>query len=102
MIVATTPTLRLTLPDTIDLTEADQVYVTLAENKTVITKVLGDGMILADKNIIEVYLSQEDTLQFKNNSMANVQVNWTFGNSSRHATKIKRISISPNLIPEVI
>lgn len=99
MIVATTPILTLTLPNTIDLTTATEIYVTLSQGKNELTKT---DVTLQSANVITVLLSQEETLMFNPNGFANVQVNWITNTGRRIATKIKSIRINPNLIPEVL
>lgn len=101
MIEATTPTLTLTLPESVDLTLANELLVTFSQYETQITKTLDDNVSLIAKNIIGVTLSQEETLKFVPNRIVSVQVNWIVGDA-RLATTIGKIIVTPNLIPEVI
>lgn len=102
MIQATTPTLTLTLPETIDLSTAKTVLVTFSQYNTTLTKSLGSDVWLSANNVISVYLSQEETLKFIPNKSASVQVNWITENDVRVATSIGTINITSNLIPEVL
>lgn len=102
MIRATTPTITLTLPDSVDLLTAKQVYVTFAQDEVVLTKTIETGVELIEFNVLAVYLSQEETLSFDSNKMVKVQVNWIDINNAREATRIKEIPVNPNLIPKVI
>lgn len=101
MIEATTPTLTLTLPESVDLTIANELFVTFSQYETEITKTLGENVSLIAQNIIAVTLSQEETLVFVPNRSVSVQVNWIVGDA-RLATTIGKIIVTPNLIPEVI
>lgn len=102
MIQATTPTLTLTLPETIDLSTAQEVLVTFQQYETTLTKTLNDNVFLTSANVISVYLSQEETLMFIPNKIVNVQVNWIENSGARAATSIGQISMTSNLIPKVI
>ena len=100
----TTPTYKLTLPQDIDLTAASSVYVTFSDTyyKKIIEKT-GEELSI-DTNIIEVYLTQAETLMFPSGSVL-VQVNWTIQEGSvtkRIATEIKRVESCRNLKEEVI
>ena len=100
----TTPTYKLTLPQDIDLSGASSVYVTFSDTyyKKIIEKTGAELSI--DTNIIEVYLTQAETLAFPTGSVL-VQVNWTIVQGSktkRIATEIKRVESCRNLKEEVI
>lgn len=102
MIKATTPTITLTLPDNIDLTSADAIYVTFSQFDVTLTKTLGEDVELISPYVIAVTLTQEESLMFvATNYPVNVQVNWMV-NGTRIATEIGQLILSPNLIPEVI
>ena len=80
-----TPTFTLTFDDEgLDLTQANHVYVTF-RNRKVITK--KDADLNVSENSISVYLSQEETLSFRDGDTA-IQANWTYGNGSRAASEI--------------
>lgn len=106
MIQATTPTVILTLPNTVDLSTAQEVYVSFRQRSAlaannVLTKTLGPSVWLADGHTINVYLTQTETLGFIPSRAIEVQVNW-ITNGTREATLIAYLNISNNLIPEVI
>lgn len=72
MIRATTPTVILTLPNTVDLSTAQEVYVTFSQSaasvlnpavKTAVTKTLGPDVQLHNAYTIYAYLNQEETLK---------------------------------------
>lgn len=103
MIRATTPTLTLTIPTSIDLTLPKDIYVTFEQEDLSLTKIVDKNSDLdTSTNVISVFLSQAETLQFKPNSQALVQVNWVYENGNRGATKRKTIVIEPNLLDRVI
>lgn len=100
MIRGTTPTFILTLDDdNIDLTLAQNVYVTFAQTGKTLTKT-GEDLEIQPKQI-NVYLSQEETLAFIFSSME-IQVNWTFADGRRASTDIKKIQLDRNLLNEVL
>lgn len=107
MIRATTPTVILTLPETVDLTTADEIYVTFRQQRAAIpspvytTELTKTDVTLDGTHTIYVYLSQAETLAFTPNKPIEVQVNW-LKDGVREATLISTLTISDNLIPEVI
>lgn len=95
----TTPTFTLTFSDeSLDLTQAAHVYVTF-KNGTTITKADDDLTIAARQ--IDVYLSQAETLAFRQGA-TQIQVNWTYGDGSRAASEMVSFSFSNNLLDEVL
>lgn len=100
MIRGTTPTFVLTLEDeNVDLTLAENVYVTFSQLPLVITKT-GDDLEVS-KNEVDVYLSQEETLSFVASTLE-IQVNWTYSEGKRASSDIARIHLERNLINEVL
>jgi len=95
----TTPTFTLTFPDTVDLTEADNVYVTFTSGDIVMTKTGTDLDVTAHE--ISVYLTQEETFSFGIGNIE-IQANWTVNNGNRIASEIKNYAISRQLLNEVI
>lgn len=107
MIRGTTPTFTLNIVNggDLDLREASGVYVTIRQNGKVITKT-GDDISIAAKSV-SCWLTQEESLSLRENTKAEVQINWTYAdvidNSFRRAaTKRKTIDIGRQLLPEVI
>lgn len=100
MVRGTTPTFQLKITDDdVDLTQATNVYATFKQLGFQIDK-SGDDLVVTAKQV-DVYLSQEETLQFAEGDIE-IQLNWTYGDGSRAATKIKRVSIGKNLIGRVL
>ena len=96
MVRGTTPTFVLTISDnTIDLTEALNVYVTFKQNSTVINKKGEDIVVTAHQ--VDVYLSQKETLKFVEGSLE-IQLNWTYMDGRRACSVIKTIDVEKNLI----
>lgn len=101
----TTPTYRLILQDTtIDLAEANDVYVTFADGKynKIIEKTGADLYI--DGNVVEIFLTQEETLKLPAGELL-VQINWTYQEGTttkRAASQIVRTTSARNLKNEVI
>lgn len=98
---ATTPTFILTLPAEVDLDEAQSVYFTLSQdNYRSVTKT-GADLIIED-NIVSVYLTQEETLKFRPNEYAKLQLNWTYTGGARASSRTVDIFIDENLLKEVV
>lgn len=97
MVQATTPTIIMNLPNTVDLTQAQTIVFTMTQGSTVIKKVITD----ASAQQVSVYLTQDDTLGLSN-GIAQIQLNWTYSNNSRACTNIVNINVTPNLLKAVI
>ena len=101
MVQATTPTFRLRLPVTIDLSEAENVYFTLSQdNYRAITKTGND--VIVEGNMVYVYLTQADTLKFRPNVDAKLQLNWTYSGGRRACSVVVTIPVDENLLKEVV
>ena len=105
MIRGTTPTFTLTVGDsrTVDLSLAQNIYVTIKQGNTEIE--LSGESLSVDDNVISCYLTQEQSLQFLEGVGAKIQVNWTYnseGTVKRAATVVKGIQIHEQLLKRVI
>ena len=100
MVQATTPTFTLTLPSTVDLDEAAHVKFTMEQCGQVISK--DESEMTISGNVVTVQLDQEDTLNFGSAFDAKIQLNWTYSDGSRAATKIKTVHVDENLYKDVI
>lgn len=99
MVQATTPTFVLTLPQEVDLSQAENVYFTVSQGMNVLTKT-GDSLTI-DENVVSVFLSQTETLAFSVGSIE-LQLNWTYQNGERACTKIKTVEVDKNLLKKVV
>ena len=100
MIRGTTPTFQLHIQDeSIDLTEAQNVYATFKQGNKTITKT-GDD-INVEPYWVDVYMSQEETLGFHYGEMR-IQLNWTYEDGSRACTKVVKKKVDRNLIERVL
>lgn len=97
---ATTPTFICTVPDTVDLTAAENVYFTISQFANTITK-RGESLDI-DSHSVSVYLSQGDTVGISPSRPVELQLNWTYADGSRGMTKIVSVEVDRNLIPEVL
>ena len=97
MYQATTPTIVLTLPQTVDLTQAHTVIFSMRQGSTNMQKTITD----AEAHSVSVYLTQADTLGLSN-GVARIQLNWTYADGSRACTNIVGINVTPNLLRRVI
>lgn len=105
MIRATTPTFVLTISgETVDLTEASAVYVTIAQGTNTITMTGDDLEVTA--TTVSCFLTQSQALSLADNQPAKIQVNWTYtdtdGIPKRAATKVIIIQIGEQLLKRVI
>lgn len=102
MIIGTTPTFTLTvLDDSLDFNEPAKIYFTIRQGSIKYTKT-GEDIIIIDKNTLQVTFTQEETLAFRWNLEAEIQLNWIYDNGARAATKVKKIMLFKNLIKEVL
>lgn len=99
MVQATTPTFVLTLPNTVDLSIAQNIYFSIEQGQVKMMKTGTD--LSVDGQNVSVYFSQAETLQFKEGN-ALIQLNWTYPDGSRACTFIKSIPVGKNLINEVL
>lgn len=96
----TTPTFTLTFDEQgLDLTQAVNVYVTFRSGQYVLTK-SGEDITVSEKTIA-VYLTQEETSQFRVGSVE-IQANWTTGGGGRVASETVRFKITEQLLKRVI
>lgn len=96
MIRGTTPTFSLKIRDeSVDLTEALNVYVTFTQLSKVLTK-SGEDLVVTPHQV-DVYLSQAETLEFTVGDVE-VQLNYTYAGGQRAASRIAMIRIDKNLI----
>lgn len=102
MIQYTTLTLPL-LVEGVDITGADDVYVTISDKPGAVV-VTDDSPTLAasgNDTSVTATFGQTDTGKFVENTTAIVQVNW-MDNGSRKATLPAEIHVYENLIKEVL
>lgn len=97
---ATTPTFTLSFAEEgLDLTEANNVYVTFEQNDYNFTK-SGTDLEIAEKQI-DVYLAQEETLAFKV-GVVDVQVNWTMAGGRRACSDVQQVQITKQILRQVV
>lgn len=105
MIRGTTPLIHMNIINggELDLTEAEDLYITLRQGNTVITK--RDELVI-DAQSVGFSFTQRESLRLKEGP-AEVQVNWIYVDPEdnvkrRAATRIQRIEIGGQLLDEVI
>lgn len=96
----TTPTFLLEFPEDseIDLTSADEVYVTFAFRGEIVTKSGDDLTVTA--NTVSVLMSEDETMSFPVGDVQ-IQVNWTSG-ANRFASEIVSYPVTDNLIARLL
>ena len=108
MIRGTTPTFTLRVPD-VDLTRVEEVYVTVRQANTAVTKTGNDIQVetIVDANEavqgsqILCWLTERESLALSEGVDALIQVNWTYldnAQKKRAATKTKLIEIDKQLL----
>lgn len=110
MIRGTTPTFILKLknkdgtPSSINLSEANNVYFTIAQGGKTITKTSED--IDIDGNTVYVFLDQKESLSLKEGIKTEIQLNWTYNDATgvikRAATKVREVALDKQLYKEEI
>lgn len=95
----TTPTFELSFPNTVNLNDASNIYVTFSKNNIRITK--SGSEIQNSQRVITVMLSQEDTLKL-GTGMVEIQANWTYGDGLRAASNIVPYEFTRQLLTEVL
>lgn len=107
MIRGTTPTFHLVLDSDDDLTESS-VYITFDDKKSGIQYTFKSGdenVDIAYENqhtVIDVSMTQEQTLAIKQTGRINVQVRWIESDGYAGATNYASIDVDPVLLDEVI
>lgn len=105
MIRGTTPTFTLTISGDVDLSLADNVYVSIRQG-TVDIELTGDELEI-EGNVISCWIPQQKSLKLIENAKAKIQVNWTYrdgqsGDVKRAATIVKEITVLEQLIRRVL
>lgn len=100
MVQGTTPTFICTVPNTVDLTEAEHVYFTISQGSALVEKHDTDLTVAAHS--VTATLTQAETLRFQIFSDAYIQINWTYSDGSRACTSIKKVNVGENLHKAVI
>lgn len=106
MIPGTTPTLTLRLKRSapIDFTSAQRFYVTLKQDKVVLTK-QGNDVVPLDTKTVQVILTQAETLQFSQKNKVEIQLNWLYqkdGETRRAASRPIEVELDQQLLQEVL
>ena len=105
----TTPTFQLRLlaksgSDPIDLSMAEQMYVTISQTSSASVTKTGE-YVEVEGDLVSVWLTQEETSKFHVGD-AKIQLNWVYhsqdGSIRRSSTKVKRIIIEEQLLKRVI
>lgn len=94
-----TPTFTLTLPQTVDLTETNNVYATFRQGTNELTKT-GDDLTVSEHEV-DVYLTQSETLSFNRGTVL-IQLNWTYADGSRGCSEVVGQAWGENLLERVL
>ena len=94
IIRGTTPTIRITITNEMDLSTVQEVWVYIAQqNKVKVDKLLPDVTIDTEHNKISVKLEQEDTLNLKANQDALFQIRMLLTDGTALATVATDVEI---------
>lgn len=100
MVRGTTPTFQLQITDeTVDLTQATNVYATFKQYDKEIQKT--GSAITVSAHQVDVYFTQEESLKFSE-GIISVQLNWTYDDGSRACSDIINVAVERNLIGSVL
>lgn len=97
----TTPTIVITIPDTLPVNTMTSLVVTLEQDKIKLEKQLADVQLDTVNNTITLVLSQEETGAFAYGRSVEVQCHILVGNVA-FATNIMRANIYENIHGQVI
>lgn len=100
MTKGTTPTITFHLPDTVDLTLAENVYATLTQGSLSVCK-SGDALTVTAHSV-SLDLSQEETLSFLQGVPAMAQLNWVYEDGKRGCSNIVNVFVHDNLERRVL
>lgn len=95
----TTPTIKLTVSGISDI-EIDKIFLTIKQRSVVVEKEKSD--ITINDDILQVTLSQEETLQFSDGIAAEMQLRVLSINGTAYASQILEVSIGQILKDGVI
>ena len=106
MIPYTTPTLTITIQANVDLTEADEVFVTITQGGKTVTKTGEDVAVSESGTAVSCWLTQNESMTFKPGT-AEAQVNWIYTDvetqtTRRAATDPVSVAIGQQLYKRVI
>lgn len=101
MIIGTTPTFTLKLKKScdVDLFLVNNIYVTLKQGAVVLTKT-GNDLTIIDSKTIRFTLTQVESLGFAIDKIVELQVNWTYANNKRAASKVISINLEKQLLKQ--
>lgn len=94
-----TPTIIVTLPEEIDLTEAANVYASFKQGRKV-DLVISEGLDV-QAHSVGIYLEQAQTLLFEPGDLG-LMINWTYSGGQRGATNEIMLHVNANHLLEVL
>lgn len=97
----TTPVFNLTVKG-VNFNDAKNIYVTIAQNSTKLTKSGPDVSVFTKDNLLQISLTQEETLLFNMHYGAKIQVRIVMKNGSVVASNIEHVSVLETLSEEVL
>ena len=104
MYKGTTPTYIFTFPEDVDISQADEIYVSIGDlNGEEILRLTGNDLDVVD-NTVQIYLDQAQTLALPS-GRARCQLNWIYQDGAklkRACSQIMTISVRENMIGEVL
>ncbi len=99
IMIGTTPTITLNVPQSIDMSIILNFYFSVEQGGTIIKK-SGESLAVNDHTITST-LTQEDTLRLSVGD-AIIQLNWTYAGSLRTGSKRYYVQIDDNSLKEVL
>lgn len=96
-----TSVIKLTVPDTIDLTQAKKICITLAQGTRNLTLWGDSAGVTVESHTVRVQLTQRETLAFAVGGV-NIQIRWMMPDGTADATDIATVQNLGVLLREVI
>lgn len=96
----TTPTITVSIPDTVPVDTIDKLVVTIQQNSIKLEKTQDNVVLDTATNSVLIHLTQEETGAFPTGTVS-VQLHILVGQTA-YATNIMKANIYPNIHGEVI
>ncbi len=103
MYKATTPTISFTLPESVDMTQASNVYVTFAKKGGSVLMTKEGSDVTVEAHSVAVTFTQEETLELPAQPIQ-AQINWIYTEGAqvkRACSSIVEIAVKDNLLDEI-
>lgn len=97
----TTPTFTFTLPESVDMSQATDVFVTFACRNNAVLFTKTDDDIEVTEHAVSVWLNQVETLSFPDGQVM-IQLNWLYPPNKRACSNVLYLDVKNNLLNRVL